>query len=134
MADMSKYTSGSNFYKAEHLEGKDLRLVVSHVDEENLARDGEKEDVKPILSFKGDDMRLPLNITNAKLMVKHLGKDSLGWSNNYVTLHPTTCEFGSDTVDCIRLKFPPDASLPAQPVADASPTATVTAQKKEVPF
>ena len=122
MADMMKYTTGVNHYKAAHLDGEDLTLTISHVDEENLARDGEKEDVKPILSFKGDDMRLPLNITNTKLMVKQYGKDSLDWCNKRVTLHPTTCEFGSDTVDCIRLKFPEAAPVTA-PVAVA-PMAT----------
>jgi hypothetical protein len=128
--DATKFTTGNNRYKAAHLDSQDLRLVVSHVDAENLARDGEQIDEKLILYFKGDGMSLPLNITNSKSIVEQYGKDTLEWCNKTVILHPTVCDFGGKQVECIRLKFPPVATAPAAvtPVATAPVDVPTTVQ------
>ncbi len=87
------------------LEGKDVTVTIERVTGGTLVGTGGKSNKKPVVYFKGSEKGLALNITNARVIAGlYGGFDSESWLGKKVTLYPTTTTFGSQTVDCIRIR------------------------------
>lgn len=91
---------------AYDLEGRDVTVTIERVTGGTLVGTGGKSNKKPVLYFKGrPEKGLALNITNAKIIAGlYGGFDSEKWVGKRITLYPTTTTFGSQTVECIRIR------------------------------
>jgi hypothetical protein len=90
---------------AYDLEGKEVTVTIERVKGGTLVGTGGKSNKKPIVHFKGASKGLALNITNARVIAQlYGGFDSEKWIGKRITLYPTTTTFGSQTVDCIRIR------------------------------
>ncbi len=90
---------------AYDLQGKDVTVVIESVKGGTLVGTGGKSNKKPIVRFKGKEKALGLNITNARIIAGlYGGFDAEKWIGQAITLYPTTTTFGSQTVECIRVR------------------------------
>lgn len=112
---------------AEDLRGKDWTLTISKVVPGLLKKAGtSKTDKRPIISFaeldakapKGEDAKtLVCNKTNYKTIKALYGKTAADWIGKQITIYPTTCMFGKEEKECIRVR--PEA--PVSPIVKARP-------------
>ena len=67
---------------------------------------GGKKSKKPLCYFREskDQRPLGLNSTNCKTIAAMYGNDTANWIGKRITLYPTQTSFGSETVDCIRVR------------------------------
>jgi hypothetical protein len=101
----------SKFLCAGDLNGKPITLTIARAPLETL-KNKNGEETKTVLYFKGAKKALPLNRVNWDKCADICGDDSGDWEGRRVTLYPTTTQFGSEVVDCIRIKEPEQAELP----------------------
>lgn len=108
------------------LNGKAVTVTIDKVKGGELTGEGGKKTKKPLCYFRGSKTGKPLalNSTNCKAIAAMYGNDVEAWVGKRITIFPTTTNFGSETVDCIRVKpgIPsgkeePEAEL-AEPGAD----------------
>ncbi len=105
------------------LQGKDVTVVIESVKGGTLVGTGGKSNKKPVLRFKGKEKALALNITNARVIAAlYGGFDTELWIGKAVTLYPTTTTFGSQTVECIRIRnTKPTKRNGAEPTTPTAP-------------
>jgi hypothetical protein len=104
MSDVRKLFDKAYIY-AYDLEGRDVTVTIERVIGGTLVGTGGKSNKKPIVYFKGTEKGLALNITNARTIAGlYGGFDSEAWIGKKITLYATTTSFGSQTVDCIRVR------------------------------
>lgn len=104
MPDVRKMFDKAFIY-AYDLEGRDVTVTIERVTGGTLVGTGGKSTKKPVLYFKGTEKGLGLNITNARTIAGlYGGFDSDKWIGKKITLYPTTTTFGSQTVECIRIR------------------------------
>lgn len=137
MPDVRKFFDKAYIY-AYDLEGRDVTVTIERVVGGTLIGTGGTKSKKPVLYFKGTEKGLALNITNARTIAGlYGGFDSEQWIGKKITLYPTTTSFGSQTVDCIRVRnvipkgkgepIRPDVPPPAE--ADVMASAPLTASE-----
>ncbi len=98
------YSSGKSL-KAEDLKGRAHKLKISEVETAKF-----DNGMKLVLKFDGKEKGLVLNKTNAKVVAKYYGKDTLGWVGKQIEIFPTETEFNGSLVDCIRVRVEPPAT------------------------
>jgi hypothetical protein len=103
----------SSYVKAADLNGKAVRVTISHVEMETIG-----DDRKPVLYFKQSKKGLVLNKTNANNIVFAYGDDTDDWSNKDIELYPSMVDFQGRSVEAIRVRVPraAPAAPPLQPV------------------
>lgn len=97
------------FDDKEHLYAFDLdgREVVAQIEKViagEIAGEQGRKSKKPVVSFVGKAKKLALNKTNGKTIASLYGSDTDGWAGKWITMFPTTTNFGGETVECIRVK------------------------------
>lgn len=92
-------TFPSNFLKHTDLNGKKLKLTVSHVDLEKLG-----DDAKPVLYFAGKSKGLVLNKTKATILAASFGDDTDAWKGCEVAIFPTKVTFAGEIKDAIGIE------------------------------
>jgi hypothetical protein len=113
----------SPWLKAEDLKGKPVTVKVAGAGYEKLKSPSGAEQRKMVLTFHKTDKRLPLNLTNFDSMVDITGEgDSDDWVGHRIELFPTQTAMQGKLVDCIRIRKPPQASLPITPPAPNPPS------------
>jgi hypothetical protein len=65
---------------------------------------GQSKDKRPVVYFQGVEKGLVLNKTNAKRIAKLYGPDTDKWLGKPITLYPSECDFGDETVPCLRVR------------------------------
>jgi|SRR6185436_8561501 len=106
---------------AYDLQGRDVTVTISKVVGGTLVGTGGKSNKKPIVFFNGTKKGLALNITNARaIAAMYGGFKSEEWIGKKITLYPTTTQFGSQTVECIRVR-PGIPKGKDTPIADPPP-------------
>lgn len=95
------------------LNGKDVTVTISRVEQGMLASTGGRKTKKPVVFFEGKDKGLALNATNAKTIASLYGNYVEKWVGKQITLFPTTATMGGETVEAIRIR----PSIPKQQVA-----------------
>ena len=104
MTDVRKMFDKAYVYSYD-LEGRDVTVEIIRIAGGTLVGTGGKSNKKPVLYFKGTQKGLALNITGARVIAGlYGGFDSEKWLGKKITLYPTTTTFGSQTVDCIRIR------------------------------
>jgi len=94
----------TDYVTAADLAGQDKTVTIASVAQEELTMQGGVKETQWIVSFAEAKKKLVLNKTNAKLIAAHHGDESDDWIGKQVTLYPTQCKFGRETVDCIRVR------------------------------
>jgi hypothetical protein len=107
----------TEYVKAADLRGKDVTVVVDHLEWEGLVMAGGKRDRKVAVHLRSVggkklEKRLIVGKTNLRSMAACIGETDVSrWSGQKVTLYPTTCR-GADgrPVECIRVRVKTNAS------------------------
>ena len=86
------------------LQGKDATVEIASVVAGELTGSGGKKAKKPIVRFVGKEKGLALNKTNGKIIAGMFGPDTKDWVGKRVTLYPTMTTFGSEQMECIRVR------------------------------
>jgi len=121
-----------DWVRAWDLGGKPITVTITKV-EAGVLEDPrrKKKDKKPIVWFQGAKKPLALNRTNSKTIATLYGNNTEAWIGKAITIYPTRTQFGSEEVDCVRIKpeVPKgkavDMPNPEPPVAPAEPGAAV---------
>ena len=82
----------------------DVTVTISKVEARKLKNGSSKANSKPVLFFQGKEKGMACNKTNGKTIAAMYGPDIEKWIGKRVTLYATTTTFGSDTVECIRVR------------------------------
>lgn len=130
----SMFESNGMLY-ACHLDGKDVTVTISKVEAGTITGSKGKKDKKPLVSFEGKQLKLGLNKTNGKTIAAMYGPNTDEWIGKRISLYATTTEFGSETVECIRVrpKVPPAARQSKSAVPVEQPTATIDGAEESEP-
>jgi hypothetical protein len=92
-----------DYIGAWDLQGKDVTKTIAKVEAKKL-RNRTAANTKPVIFFKGAAKGFALNKTNGKIISAMYGNKTEGWIGKQITIYPTTTTFGSDTVECIRVR------------------------------
>lgn len=82
---------------------RDVNVQIRKVEAKKL-NNGKKSALKPILYFEGKEKGMACNKTNGKTIAAMYGNDVDKWLGKWITIYPTTTSFGSETVECIRVR------------------------------
>lgn len=95
-----------DFMFAFDLAGKDVTVTIERVTAGELTGTGGKKSKKPLCYFKEGTSKKPLalNSTNCKTIAAMYGNDTEQWVGKRITLFPTTTQFGSEQMECIRVR------------------------------
>jgi hypothetical protein len=110
-------TFPSKYLKASDLQGRDVKVVMQHVEMEKLG-----DDLKPILYFKGKDKGLCLNKTNSNTIADAYGDDTDDWGDQPLVLFSVMVDFQGKVGPAIRVRAPTarDRKPAPRQMADAS--------------
>lgn len=89
----------SNFLKHSDLNGKKLKLTISHVEMEKLG-----DDTKPVMYFAGKQKGLVLNKTKASILSSSFGDDTDDWQGQEVAIFPTKTTYAGEVKDAIGVE------------------------------
>lgn len=83
--------------------GQDLTVTIRYVAKETITMmGGKKEDHS--LAYMVETKPLILNSTNSKSIEKLYGPYIEDWAGKRITLYASTTKFGSEIVDCLRIR------------------------------
>ena len=105
------------YIKASDLQGKAVLVTIANVKLEEIKNQDGTSVTKPVLHFAGKEMGLVLNLTNSQTISQYYGDESDLWPGKPLEVFPSTTQFGSKVVDCIRVRVPVAETAPVQPVA-----------------
>jgi hypothetical protein len=111
----------SDFLRAADLEGKQVKVVISHVEMRDVG--GEP---KPVLFFQNKDKGVVLNKTNANTISQAYGDDTDEWPGAEVVLYETMVDFQGRSTAAIRMRIPPRKPPERAPI-------TITSGKQPSP-
>lgn len=124
----------SLYLGAHDLQGRDVSLTMRRVIVEDLKTSGGSER-KPTVYFVetqakaaqagGEEKRLVLNKTNAKVIAKMYGPEVNDWAGKRITIYSARVAAFGEEVDAIRIR-----PVPPPPVAAATPTTTTEETKQ----
>lgn len=93
-----------DYIGAWDLNGKDVTVTIAKVEAGSLTGQGGKKARKPVIHFEGKEKGFALNATNGKVIAGMYGTKTEAWIGKKITIYPTVTSFGSDQVDCIRVR------------------------------
>lgn len=95
----------ANLLYACHLDFHDVTVTIKRVSAGEITGQGGKKSGKPIVEFSDHARKLALNKTNGKIIADMLGTPDVSkWVGKRITLYPTNTSFGSEQVECIRVR------------------------------
>lgn len=96
----------SEYVAAWDLQGKDQVVTIAKVIPGEFSKSGtSKKDHAPIVFFEGRAKGMVVNKTNRKTIGGIVGSfKAKAWVGAKITIFPTTCAFGPNIVDCIRVR------------------------------
>lgn len=93
-----------DYIGAWDLGGKDATVTIANVKAGELTGQGGKKAKKPVVLFEGKEKGFALNKTNGKIIAGMYGPDTTAWVGKKITIYPTMTSFGSEQVECIRVR------------------------------
>jgi len=91
----------SKYLKATDLGGREIRVIMAHVEIEKLG-----DDEKPVLYFKGKEKGVVLNRTNANAISDGYGDDTDEWVDQPIILFSVMTDFQGKVGPAIRCRVP----------------------------
>ena len=82
----------------------DVTARIARVVREELMNEKKKTSNKPIVYFEKAARGFALNKTNMKIIMGMYGPNTDDWIGKLITMFPTKAQFGSETVDAIRVR------------------------------
>jgi len=101
-----------DFGQSDYLKRPDVEppilVTIKRVELKNMAKDGQPQEMKPVIEFHEIKKRLACNKTNFKRIVKETGEaDSDDWAGKKIVLwFNEDIEFGGEQVGGIRVRGP----------------------------
>lgn len=95
------------------LDGREVTAQIERVTAGEISGEQGRKSKKPVVSFVGKAKKLALNKTNGKTIASLYGSDTDGWAGKWITMYPTTTNFGGETVECIRVRNQVPQAKPA---------------------
>ena len=92
----------SKWLAAADLNGEDRIVQIKQIIPSEEV--GQSKDKRPIVYYQGVEKGMVLNKTNAKRIAKLYGADTDKWIGKFITLYPSECDFGDETVPCLRVR------------------------------
>lgn len=83
--------------------GKDAVVTIARVEVKQL-RNRTASNKKPVIFFVGKEKGFACNKTNGKTIASLYGNDVDAWAGKKIALYATNTTFGSETVECIRVR------------------------------
>jgi hypothetical protein len=117
MPDVRTWFDDKKWIYAYDLQGRDITLTIAKAIPGEVMGDGGRKNKKPVLYFQGKQKGLVLNITNVRTIGALYGFEAKEWIGKRITIYPTTCQFGPNTVECIRVR----PRIPGDKQKDAPP-------------
>ena len=117
MPDVRTWFDDKKWIYAYDLGGRDVTVTISRVIPGEVTGEGGKKSKKPVVYFQGKNKGLVLNITNVKTIGALYGFEAKEWVGKRITIYPTTCQFGPNTMECIRVR----PRMPGDKQKDAPP-------------
>lgn len=87
--------------KAADLQGRTVSVTIENYEVKKFDNGN-----KIILKFTGKEKVMVVNKTNAKIIASAFGGDTDGWIGKKIEIYPDKTMFGTDLVDCIRVRIP----------------------------
>ena len=87
--------------KAEDLKGHTVSVKIAGTEVKKFDNGN-----KIVLKFDGKEKTLVVNKTNAKIIASAYGGDTDQWIGKSIDIYPDKTMFGTDLVDCIRVRIP----------------------------
>jgi hypothetical protein len=117
----------SKFLKKEDA-GTGILVTISHVTQENVAKEGADQELKWCIHFKETEKPLVLNSTNGQLIAAITKQeDTDNWTGHKIVLyHDPNVSFGGKLMGGVRVRaprIPKPASVPAPVQAPPAPAA-----------
>lgn len=97
--------------------GKDVTVTMKRVEAATLTGQGGRKTKKPVVWFEGKEKGLALCKTNAKTIAGMYGNNTASWGGKRIALYSTQTQFGSETVECIRIR----GTIPRGKVTETPP-------------
>ena len=94
----------AEYLYAFDLDGKEVTLEIEKCTAGQIEGQKGRKSKKPMLTFVGAKKKLALNKTNGKIIAGLYGTETDDWVGRFVTIFPTTTDFGGETVECIRVR------------------------------
>ena len=85
-------------------EGKDVTVTITKVTGGQLTGVGGRKTRKPVIYMQGTDKGMALNATNSKTIAAMYGNYVEEWAGKRITLFKTMTTFGSEQMECIRIR------------------------------
>lgn len=86
------------------LGGQDRVCTITAVKAGTVEGEKGRKDKKAFVQLREFELPFVCNVTNAKTIAGLYGADTRAWVGKRITLYPTTTKFGSEMVDCIRVR------------------------------
>lgn len=99
----------SKSLKAADLQGKTVKVTIANCEAKKFDNGN-----KIILTFQGKEKGLVVNKTNAKIIASAYGGNTDGWLGKGIEIYPDKTMFGTDLVDCIRVRIPAPPAAPGE--------------------
>jgi len=101
-----KELCGKPYLSAEDLpEDKDVPVIIEQVTREAAFNPRTKKPTDVgVIKFQGKDLKMIMNVTNSKAIMKAYGVETKNWIGKQVTLFRTTTRLGKEMVPCLRIK------------------------------
>jgi len=91
----------SRYLKAADLQGRDVKVIMQHVEKEKLG-----DDMKLALYFKGKEKAMILNKTNSNTISDAYGDDTEDWFDQPLILFSVMVDFQGKVGPAIRVRVP----------------------------
>lgn len=116
------------------LGGREVTVTIERCTAGQIVGEQGRKSKKPMLSFVGKQKKLALNKTNGKIIASLYGTETNAWAGKSIIIYPTTTTFGSETVECIRVKPivpppPPNGRRGKQPAQEQTRAETMTTEE-----
>ncbi len=85
-------------------EGRDVTVTIKKVVGGTLTGVGGRKSRKPVMYMEGTEKGLALNATNSKTIAGLYGNHVEKWAGERVTLFKSMTQFGSEQMECIRIR------------------------------
>lgn len=105
----------SRYLKASDLKGQPATLTIAGVEMVLMEQNDGSSKEKPVLSFRGTERQMVLNVTNARMLAELFGPETDSWVGQQFVIASQRVSFGNRIVDAIRVMGKADRK--AQPVA-----------------
>ncbi len=103
MPHFKSFFDPGEFLGCADLDGRDVTVQIESVSQGKVGR-GKQASKKPVIAFVGKTKKFACNVTNGTTIAKLYGSDVAKWKGCFITLFPTTTQFGGETVECLRVR------------------------------